>query len=342
MRKIRVAIATPSMIDQSRLASAFEGQSEFELVVQTHDLSSTYSRVEELMPDVVLVGAVFARADEYSCMLSLFKAVEAIPITITQGIEPVISEQKASDKPASIHSRLQANAIIDIIRTSISTKPAEPAIGRPSTIARVARHFSDQKIVLIGASTGGIDALTTLLGHFPKNCPPTAIVQHTGQNFRETLVRLLARRCEAEVVMAESGLKMKTGRICLAGGVDGHLQLGINGSLSCTISRGSATSGHMPSIDELFLSAVPFGARVMAVLLTGMGRDGATGLLSLRRAGAVTVGQDQATSVVYGMPRVAFEIGAVQRQLALDQIGPAILDWAATPRHSASIRRAAE
>lgn len=342
MSKIRVAIATPSMIDQSRLSTVFDGQSEFELVIQTHDLSSTYSKVEELMPDVVLIAAAFARAEEYGCMLSLFKAVETVPILITSGIAPVIAEATEPDKSASIHSRLQAQVIIDIISASLRAKPEENTVYRPVSVARVSRSFSDEKIVLIGASTGGIDALTTLLAHFPKNCPPTAIVQHTGQNFRETLVRLLARRCEAEVVMARSGIEMKTGRICLAGGVDGHLQLNVHGSLSCTITRGPATSGHMPSIDELFLSAVPIGARVMAVLLTGMGRDGATGLLSLRRAGAVTVGQDQATSVVYGMPRVAYEIGAVQRQLALDQIGPAIMDWAATPRHSASIRRAAE
>jgi two-component system chemotaxis response regulator CheB len=333
------------MIDHARLAKIIEQSVGFDLVIQTNDLSATYSKVEEMMPDVVLIAAGFSRTEEYACMQSLFDAVEAVPIAITSGLAAQDGDAVVQSAGASVHTRLSPDAIIAVIKTALQRRDAPTPITPMAALPVSIGAYAADRIVLIGASTGGIDALTTLLAHFPKNCPPTAIVQHTGQNFRETLARLLARRCAAQVVVAQQGLNMAVGRVCLAGGVDGHFRLSASGPpsgpLSCSIARGAATSGHMPSIDELFLSAVPYGARVMAVLLTGMGRDGATGLLSLRRAGAATIGQDQGSSVVYGMPRVAFELGAVQRQLPLHQIGPAIMEWAAAPPR-ATVRRAAE
>lgn len=341
MTLVRVAIATPSMIDHARLAKVIEQSIGFELVGQTSDLSATYSKVEELMPDVVLIAASFSFAQEYSCMLSLFDAVETLPITIESHGVRTAAELPLYPRAPAIHTGLGPDEIIAHIKAALQEKSAhQPSQTAPAQMQSPS-HFAAEKIILIGASTGGIDALTTLLAHFPKNCPPTAIVQHTGQNFRQTLSRLLARRCQAEVAQAETGLAMKAGRICLAGGTDGHLHLSQAGGLSCLVQRGPATSGHMPSIDELFLSAVPLGARVMAVLLTGMGRDGATGLLSLRRAGAATIGQDEASSVVYGMARVAFEMGAVQQQLPLHRIGPAILQWASAPHMRAQLGRTA-
>ena len=118
---------------------------------------------------------------------------------------------------------------------------------------------------------------------------------------------------------------MQPGTIYVAGGSDGHLRLTGGDALRCQISPGPAVSGHVPSVDELFRSALPIAERVVAALLTGMGRDGAEGLLALRRAKAMTLGQDEATAVVYGMPRAAFELGAVQTQLPLNRIGPELL-----------------
>lgn len=120
------------------------------------------------------------------------------------------------------------------------------------------------------------------------------------------------------------------GMVCVAGQTAGHLRLRGGSGIRCMISEGPPISGHMPSVDALFQSAVGFAARVIAVLLTGMGRDGAAGLLELRKAGASTIGQDEATSVVYGMPRVAWEMGAVQTQLPLERIGPEILRLSTT------------
>lgn len=332
MTKARVVIATPSMIDQSRLEKTLEQAGQFDVVAQTSDLSATYSKVEELLPDIVIIAEVFARQDEYQCMVSLFRAVEtrAVSLLASQSFDPSqsfdLSHLELPHGGDFVHSRMSADEVLRVLFSAVPVAIPAAFVKKghpPKTISK--GGFQHDKIILIGASTGGIDALTTILQHFPLDCPPTAIVQHTGQNFSETLARLLDRRCAAEVVLAQTGLEMKSGRICLAGGIDGHLRLEHRGALRCAVIQGPATSGHRPSIDELFGSAVPMGNSVVAALLTGMGRDGATGLLRLRQAGATTFGQDEASSVVYGMPRVAHEIGAVQRQLPLLAIGPALL-----------------
>jgi len=337
MTKARVVIATPSMIEQSRLEKTLEQTGQFDVVAQTSDLSATYSKVEELLPDIVIIAEGFARQDEYQCMVSLFQAVETRTVPLIGGnsidLSPFARTHGGAHGGDFVHSRMNADEVLRVL-SSAASAPLPVAFVRkghpPATISN--GGFRHDKVILIGASTGGIDALTTILQHFPLDCPPTAIVQHTGQNFSETLARLLDRRCAAEVVLAETGLEMKSGRICLAGGIDGHLRLEHRGALRCAVNQGPATSGHLPSIDELFGSAVPIGNSVVAALLTGMGRDGATGLLRLRHAGATTFGQDEASSVVYGMPRVAKEIGAVQRQLHLLEIGPALLQACAQPQ----------
>jgi two-component system chemotaxis response regulator CheB len=333
MTKARVIIATPSMIEQSRLEKTLAQTGQFDVVAQTIDLSATYSKFEELLPDIVIIAEGFARQDEYQCMVSLFQAVETRAVSLIGSHSIDLSTLAQTQMGGFVHSRMNADEVLRML-SSAAPAPTPAAFVRkahlPATISK--GGFQHDKVILIGASTGGIDALTTILQHFPLDCPPTAIVQHTGQNFSETLARLLDRRCAAEVVLAETGLEMKSGRICLAGGIDGHLRLEHRGTLRCAVNLGPATSGHLPSIDELFGSAVPIGNSVVAALLTGMGRDGATGLLRLRHAGATTFGQDEASSVVYGMPRVAKEIDAVQRQLHLLEIGPALLQACAQPQ----------
>ncbi len=130
------------------------------------------------------------------------------------------------------------------------------------------------RVVLIGASTGGVDALLTVLAGFPKTAPPIAIVQHTGQGFSESLIRLLDRRATVEVRAARDGMLLEPGTACIAAGMPAHLRLsGAPGRhLRATLSGQDPVSGHLPSVDELFRSALPFARKVVAVLLTGMGR----------------------------------------------------------------------
>jgi two-component system chemotaxis response regulator CheB len=180
-------------------------------------------------------------------------------------------------------------------------------------------------MVLIGASTGGIDALLAVLSTFGADCPAMVIVQHTGHGFGDSLAALLDRNVAPRVRPAIEGARLDVGtvHVCAGGGRQVCLETGPR--LSLRFASAEPVSGHCPSVDFLFRSAVPVAGRVSAAILTGMGRDGAEGLDALRRHGAWTVAQDAATSVVFGMPRAAAEIGAAAAVLPIDKIGPALL-----------------
>jgi len=183
--------------------------------------------------------------------------------------------------------------------------------------------------VAIGSSTGGVEALLTVLSHFPANCPPTVVTQHMPATFTRSFAARLDRCTSASVEEAWDDAPLEVGKIYLAPGGETHLGVVRTGGLRCRLNRGEAMSGHRPSVDFLFRSvADSAGSAAVGVILTGMGRDGAQGLAEMRAKGARTLGQDEASSVVYGMPRVAFEVGAVERQLAIEAIGPAILNLA--------------
>jgi two-component system chemotaxis response regulator CheB len=143
--------------------------------------------------------------------------------------------------------------------------------------------------------------------------------------FTKSFAERLNRTCAAEVREARDGDPLAPGKVFLAPGGDSHLEVdGVN-HLRCRVRPGPPVSGHCPSVDRLFESVARTAkGRGVGVILTGMGRDGAKGLLAIREAGGRTLGQNEATCVVYGMPKAAFEIGAVERQLPLEKIGPAI------------------
>ena len=186
---------------------------------------------------------------------------------------------------------------------------------------------------MLGASTGGVDALLNVIKMFTPDCPPTFVVQHTGGQFSRSLIRLLNGGTTAKVCCARDGSPIQRGHIYLAPDDTCHLQLGRGELPNIRLAKTDPVSGHRPSIDQLFHSAVYLAPFVTAALLTGMGRDGAAGITALRHAGATTIGQDQATSVVYGMPRMAAELGGIMRQLPIDQIGPALLQSSQTRSH---------
>ncbi|SFQ97951.1 protein-glutamate methylesterase/protein-glutamine glutaminase [Poseidonocella sedimentorum] len=181
-------------------------------------------------------------------------------------------------------------------------------------------------LVAIGSSTGGVEALTAVLSHYPALCPPTVISQHMPENFLRSLATRLDNFLPPKVSLAKDGDLLEPGRVFIAPG-DRHVEIrGTDGRCRIALSDAPAENGHRPSVDVMFRSLVPKARKVLAVQLTGMGNDGAAEMLSLRKAGARTIGQDKATSMIYGMPARAFELGAVERQLPLEQIGAAILD----------------
>jgi two-component system chemotaxis response regulator CheB len=187
-----------------------------------------------------------------------------------------------------------------------------------------------RKIVAIGSSTGGVEALIAVLQKFPANCPPTVITQHMPPTFTKSFAERLNRLCAPVVQEATDGARLEIGKIYLAPGGERHLQVANAHAPCCRLIERDPVNGHRPSVDVLFDSVAELAGRnAVGVILTGMGRDGAAGLLKMRHAGARTLGQNEKTSVVYGMPRVAYELGAVEQQLPLNAIGEEILKMTA-------------
>ena len=144
--------------------------------------------------------------------------------------------------------------------------------------------------------------------------------------FTSKFAQRLNNDIDATVYEAKDGMEVKSGHVYIAPGGEQHLQLDYRSGMHCRLREGPLRSGHSPSVDEMFDSVAKLGNRALGVILTGMGSDGASGLMAIRKAGGRTIGQNQSTSVIYGMPRVAFEKGAVERQLPLNLIGPTIIE----------------
>jgi len=191
--------------------------------------------------------------------------------------------------------------------------------------AACASYQPDGRIVAVGASTGGVEALVSIVSRLPGNCPPTVITIHMPSPFTTSFAKRLDKLTDAEVREATDGAEIAAGRIFVAPG-GSHLEIAGGRERRCRLTTGDQVNGHRPSVDVLFHSvARTCSADAVGVILTGMGRDGAKGLLAMRQAGARTVGQDEGTSVVYGMPKTAFEIGAVEKQAPIHEIAGAVL-----------------
>ena len=335
MPPVRLLVATSSAVTRSRLIKALSDHPGLTVIGSAVDLSETYTLAEAMEPQVILVAQEFTTLPEWDCMRSLFYALNARWIGILPG--PPATPPRLASEPPTVHTGMTGPQLFAAVEQARSVGRTAPVAAPP--VPTPGLRLRRDRLVLIGASTGGVDALLSVLSAFPPDCPPTAVVQHTGRNFSESLIRLLDRRCRATVLPARSGLILRPGSICVAAGSEGHLRLSAGESIRCMVTPGPAVSGHMPSVDELFRSALPLANRVVAALLTGMGRDGASGLLDLRRAGATTLAQDEGSSVVYGMPGAAWDMGAVQQRLPLPKIGAEILRACAQISEGSSVVR---
>jgi two-component system chemotaxis response regulator CheB len=212
-----------------------------------------------------------------------------------------------------------------------------PVGERRTVVERKRDYRPGNKLLAIGSSTGGVEALLTVLSSFPENCPPTLITQHMPPTFTASFAMRLDRTCAPKVSEAVDGAPILPGNIYLAPGGGAHLEITGGMQPKCRLREGPTISGHRPSVDALFTSVAEiYGRRAVGVILTGMGRDGAQGMKLMRDAGAATIGQDEASCVVYGMPRAAFEIGAVERQLPLSSIATAALELCALEMRGAA------
>ncbi|MFN7725547.1 MAG: chemotaxis response regulator protein-glutamate methylesterase [Rubrivivax sp.] len=204
--------------------------------------------------------------------------------------------------------------------------PLPKALPLPPDQSLRALHETTERVVAIGSSTGGVQAIETLLRALPRTAPGILVVQHMPATFTAALAERLNRLCAVEVREAADGDRLVPGRVLIAPG-GRHMQLRRSGAhYVVAIKDGPLVNRHKPSVDVLFKSvAIAAGRNAAGIILTGMGDDGARGLLEMRTAGAATVAQDEATSVVYGMPREATKLGAAERELPLSAMASWLL-----------------
>lgn len=190
------------------------------------------------------------------------------------------------------------------------------------TVYQPTQLKDNNHIVAIGASTGGTEAIFSVVKDFGPDIPGVVIVQHMPPGFTEMYAKRLDGQCRVKVKEACTGDRVMRGQVLIAPGGDKHMRLvKVNGVYQVECRQGPKVNGHCPSVDELFHSVANVaGANALGIILTGMGGDGAKGLLAMRKAGAQTIGQDESSCVVYGMPKVAYDIGAVKYQVKLDEI----------------------
>lgn len=320
---MHVLIAHSSTTAQINLRDRLRAEEPGLLCVSSSSLTETYNYAEHNDPDCVLIAEALAHRPEFELLASLFKMMKTGCIIVTTQPRHPLGAFAAKDVTYMRQDAGARDIIAAIKKAVVAARRDVPSARNTNTLPQ--QKYDPRKVLLIGSSTGGVDALCQVIGHFSAHCPPTLIVQHTGGRYAKSLIRLLDGATAAKVTAAEDGQPLRAGQIYLAPDDDAHLTLAATAQLRVKLTNDTLISGHRPSIDALFHSAVSYASHVTAALLTGMGRDGAEGLLALRLGGAQTLGQDEATSVVYGMPRTAMEMGAVAQQLPIQDIGPAML-----------------
>ena len=272
-------------------------------------------------PLPILVLSVSVRAEQEQ---NIFQMLEAGALDILAkprgGLE--------SDFGIIAHDLITKIRILSGVKVIGRRRAAGSDIAKPLPPSFPGLAASPPRFIGIGASTGGPQALELVLGQLPADYPlPLVCVQHIAEGFMQGLVAWLASSCRIQVRTAVEGAHALAGTAYFPPN-DRHLEIDDAGAFRC--SSALPFAGHRPSVDIAFSSlARHYGAAAVGVLLTGMGQDGAQGMLDIARAGGLTVAQDEESSVVFGMPRRAIELGAARRVLPLDQIGPALCALAA-------------
>ena len=283
-------------------------------VIEAASLNEIYPTAEEAVPDVLAMSADFLIEPEMEGVIRLADMLgTAVFLYAEQGTSPVRTPLRDRLRTVVMGPN---DRIEDLLARNTERQATPSPKGDDSPLP---------DLVLIGASTGGIAAIETVLMAFPADCPPTLVVQNIRDGFVPGLVHRLYMRCRPRVVAATHSLPLHRGTIYFAADAERHLTVSGPGVPRCTLVADGPHQGHRPAVNPLFESALPWGDRVSAALLTGMGADGASGLGALRRVGAHTIAQDRATSIVWGMPGAAVAAGAAATVLPIDRIGPALL-----------------
>ena len=327
----RVLVVDDSTVMRQLIGAALRADPELEVVGEAGDPLQAREAIKALNPDVITLDVEMPNMNGIDflerimrlrpmpvVMVSTLTArgTEATLAALELGAVDCIEKPRGSDA-AGFRMIAEKVKMAAKARVRQRVTRVEPAASENFT--------PNDKIVAIGSSTGGVEALLNLVERLPANCAPTVITQHMPASFTRSFAERLNRACAANVTEARDGDPLLPGHIYVAPGGDFHLEVEGTKHLRCKVTRGDPVSGHCPSVDVLFHSVARAAKdRAVGVILTGMGRDGAAGMLAMRQAGARTLGQDEATCVVYGMPRAAYELGAVERQLPLEKLGNAV------------------
>jgi two-component system, chemotaxis family, protein-glutamate methylesterase/glutaminase len=331
-------VVDDSLTMQALIRRTLSADPAIEVVGTAASAEEARTKIKELDPDVVTLDIEMPGMNGLDFLERLMRLrptpVVMLSTLTSEGAEASIAALELGafecfDKLA-LRREGEAIRLPALVRAASGTRRRlAPAVPAPVRSEHVEADYRprDQAMIAVGASTGGVEALIELLSGFPAHCPPTVIVQHMPASFTASFAARLDRLCKPSVEEARAGAPLVPGKVYLAPGGDRHLEIaGSNGKRHCRLIQGPKVSGHQPSVDTLFRSVARCaGADAVAALLTGMGADGAEGMLALRDTGAVTIGQDEATSVVYGMPAVAQRIGAVVQQLPLRRIAARLL-----------------
>lgn len=341
MAPARVLVVDDSATMRGLISAVLNSDPEVSVIGQASDAMQARAAIKELNPDVVTLDIEMPDMNGLEFLEKIMK-LRPMPVIMVsslthRGAEATIAalEIGAFDcigKPAPGDAR-PFQELIEKVKAAAKSSyryhymRAPQPLATPPANANVAQEYRvGRKIVAIGSSTGGVEALIEVLKKFPVNCPPTVITQHMPSTFTKSFAERLNRLCAPQVQEATDGARLEIGRIYLAPGGERHMAVANPHAPIIRLVDKPPVNGHRPSVDVLFDSVAELAGRnAVGVILTGMGRDGATGLLKMRHAGARTVGQNEKTCVVYGMPRVAFELGAVETQLPLNGIGDEIL-----------------
>jgi len=348
-RTIKVLVVDDSAVVRQVLSDLLEADPQIEVIGTAADPFIAVQKIERQLPDVITLDVEMPRMDGLT-FLKKIMSQRPIPVVMCsslteRGAEATLQALRYGAVEVISKPRLGVREYFEESRTLIcdAVKAAAQAKLRPlHTAARSSEKFSadavlapvgrarplrtTEQIVVIGASTGGTEALRLLLEALPADAPGIVIVQHMPQGFTAAFARRLDESCRIAVKEAADGDTVLPGRALIAPG-NRHLLLKRSGARYCVeINDGPLVNRHRPAVDVLFRSAArDAGANAIGVILTGMGSDGALGMQELKQAGAVTIAQDEASCVVFGMPKEAIKLGCIDQVLPLERIAPALL-----------------
>ena len=338
-KKIRVLIVDDSILFRTTLANRLAEDPYIEIIGQAVDAIDALEKIKALNPDVVTLDVEMPKMNGIEFLKKLMPThplpvvvVSSAPITTFDALsagavdyvkKPVISsptDLAAFIRELQVKVKISSTAHVRrVAPTAPTLSGAQAPAAAPASL--LLRRAPLNSIIAIGASTGGTEAILEVVKELPANTPGIVVVQHMPPVFTRMYAERLDRICKMRVKEAENGDRVEPGKIIIAAG-EFQMRLFKDASGYYVKSEpGARVNGHCPSVEVLFNSVASVaGNRAVGVILTGMGGDGAKGLLAMRQAGAYTIGQDKESCVVYGMPMVAFNIGAVTKQLPLGQV----------------------